>query len=191
MGLARALWQQGELFKALAVVQTALRLAPNDSTVRALLPVTGTLRHGVKNRTVAHTWPMIGRIVRSPTAPVSFRGASQEGFPSTHASHRPDISTSWLSGALSSIASTSDKTPYVTRGPQAPTCTLSLAGVSRSGDNNGNPRGPSQACLHLSAPALPACGAALDRHLDDAVGAALVNQEAAVAATRMWRMMPA
>ena len=37
VGLARALWQQGELFKALAVVQTALRLAPNDSTVRALL----------------------------------------------------------------------------------------------------------------------------------------------------------
>ena len=33
VGLARALWQQGELFKAL-VVQTALRLAPNDSTVR-------------------------------------------------------------------------------------------------------------------------------------------------------------
>jgi len=31
------LWQQGALFKALAVVQTALRLAPNDSTVRALL----------------------------------------------------------------------------------------------------------------------------------------------------------
>jgi hypothetical protein len=31
------LWQQGELFKALAALQTALRLAPNDSTVRALL----------------------------------------------------------------------------------------------------------------------------------------------------------
>src|SRR5262245_15260635 len=84
--------------------------------------------------------------------------------------------------ALSSIASTSDKTPYVTRGPpSSPTCKLSLAGVNRSVDNNGNPRGPSQACLHLSAPALPACGAALDRHLYDAVSAALVNQEAAVA----------
>jgi cytochrome c-type biogenesis protein CcmH/NrfG len=37
VGLARALWQQGDLFKALAAVQTALRLAPNNSTVRALL----------------------------------------------------------------------------------------------------------------------------------------------------------
>jgi cytochrome c-type biogenesis protein CcmH/NrfG len=37
VGLARALWQQGELFKALAAVQTALRLAPNNSHVRALL----------------------------------------------------------------------------------------------------------------------------------------------------------
>ena len=37
VGLARALWQQGALFQALAAVQTALRLAPNDSTVRALL----------------------------------------------------------------------------------------------------------------------------------------------------------
>ena len=36
VGLARALWQQGALFQALAAVQTALRLAPNDSTVRAL-----------------------------------------------------------------------------------------------------------------------------------------------------------
>ena len=37
VGLARALWQQGELFKALAAVQTALRLAPNNNSVRALL----------------------------------------------------------------------------------------------------------------------------------------------------------
>ena len=37
VGLARAWWQQGELFKALAAVQTALRLAPNNSSVRALL----------------------------------------------------------------------------------------------------------------------------------------------------------
>ena len=37
VGLARALWQRGEIFKALAAVQTALRLAPNNSHVRALL----------------------------------------------------------------------------------------------------------------------------------------------------------
>jgi cytochrome c-type biogenesis protein CcmH/NrfG len=37
VGLARALWQQGKLFTALAAVQTALRLAPNNSSVRALL----------------------------------------------------------------------------------------------------------------------------------------------------------
>jgi hypothetical protein len=37
VGLARALWQQGELFKALAAAQTALRLAPNHSNMRALL----------------------------------------------------------------------------------------------------------------------------------------------------------
>ena len=43
------------------------------------------------------------------------------------------------------------------------------------------PRGPGNACLGLSGHALPARGAALYRHLDDAVGAALVNQAAAVA----------
>jgi tetratricopeptide (TPR) repeat protein len=37
VGLARALWQRGEIFTALAVVQTALRLAPYNSHVRALL----------------------------------------------------------------------------------------------------------------------------------------------------------
>jgi cytochrome c-type biogenesis protein CcmH/NrfG len=37
VGLARALWQQGALFQALAAVQTALRLAPNNNQVRALL----------------------------------------------------------------------------------------------------------------------------------------------------------
>ena len=43
------------------------------------------------------------------------------------------------------------------------------------------PRGPGKACLGLSVQARPDRGAALYRHLDDAVGAALVNQEAAVA----------
>jgi cytochrome c-type biogenesis protein CcmH/NrfG len=37
VGLARALWQQGDLLKAPAAVQTALRLAPDNSHVRALL----------------------------------------------------------------------------------------------------------------------------------------------------------
>ncbi len=37
LGLARALWQQGDIFKALAVGQKAMSLAPGDNNVRSLL----------------------------------------------------------------------------------------------------------------------------------------------------------
>jgi tetratricopeptide (TPR) repeat protein len=61
VGLARAWWQQGELFKALAVVQDrAPPGAERQHHASPAAPVAGTLRHGVKNRTVANTWPMVG-----------------------------------------------------------------------------------------------------------------------------------